>query len=264
MDNYVDERDYKIIEGDKYTFTVFPKIISMKCQVLFSDHKRLIIAFTGRPFPAWIWCADDASTNEMETAYKITTEALPLTDGYFYIMKYNLAEYFIQRSKEEGKALSIKTNMLAYDCQTPIQPSDIADGELHQCDINDIDEIVEFTDLFHKAIDMDQESLDTYRKNVEENIDKNCFFFWKNKEGKAVASCRLNLFSEPLMSVGAVYTKEEYRRKHYAQNLVYHVTMLVKEKGYIPTLYTDADYVASNACYEKIGYTLKGKVCRLG
>lgn len=25
-------------------------------------------------------------------------------------------------------------------------------------------------------------------------------------------------------------------------------------------LYTDADYVASNACYEKIGYVLRGKV----
>ena len=28
-------------------------------------------------------------------------------------------------------------------------------------------------------------------------------------------------------------------------------------------LYTDADYAASNACYEKIGYVLRGKLCTI-
>ncbi len=28
--------------------------------------------------------------------------------------------------------------------------------------------------------------------------------------------------------------------------------------------FTDADYKASNACYEKIGYVLRGKLCSIG
>jgi len=40
--------------------------------------------------------------------------------------------------------------------------------------------------------------------------------------------------------------------------------MKVKEAGCIPMLYTDADYAASNACYEKIGYVLRGKLCTIG
>ena len=28
-------------------------------------------------------------------------------------------------------------------------------------------------------------------------------------------------------------------------------------------LYTNADYKASNACYEKIGYEFKGKLCTI-
>lgn len=32
----------------------------------------------------------------------------------------------------------------------------------------------------------------------------------------------------------------------------------------MPMLYTDADYAASNACCEKIGYMLKGKLCTIG
>ncbi len=57
---------------------------------------------------------------------------------------------------------------------------------------------------------------------------------------------------------------EEYRRRHYAENLVYHVTKTVEQKGFLPMLYTDADYAASNACYEKIGYILRGKLCTIG
>lgn len=64
-------------------------------------------------------------------------------------------------------------------------------------------------------------------------------------------------------SVGLVYTREEHRRKHYAEQLVYQVTKMVQDAGYMPMLYTDADYVASNACYEKIGYILRGKLCTI-
>ena len=31
----------------------------------------------------------------------------------------------------------------------------------------------------------------------------------------------------------------------------------------MPMLYTDADYVASNACYEKIGFILRGNLCTM-
>ena len=44
----------------------------------------------------------------------------------------------------------------------------------------------------------------------------------------------------------------------------YQVTVKAKEAGYVPMLYTDADYAASNACYEKIGYVLRGKLCSIG
>ena len=39
--------------------------------------------------------------------------------------------------------------------------------------------------------------------------------------------------------------------------------MLAKNAGFTPMLYTDADYAASNACYEKIGYVLRGRLCTL-
>lgn len=67
-----------------------------------------------------------------------------------------------------------------------------------------------------------------------------------------------------LASLSSVYTFPAHRRKHYAENMVYQVTRIVKDTGAMPMLYTDADYAASNACYEKIGYVLKGKLCTIG
>ena len=44
----------------------------------------------------------------------------------------------------------------------------------------------------------------------------------------------------------------------------YQVSKMAKDAGYMPMLYTDADYAASNACYEKIGYALRGKLYTIG
>ena len=54
MDSYVDERDRKILENDKYTFFVLRRIMGGKCELLLTDHERLIVCFTGSPFPIWI------------------------------------------------------------------------------------------------------------------------------------------------------------------------------------------------------------------
>ena len=88
-------------------------------------------------------------------------------------------------------------------------------------------------------------------------------YLWKDEKGRSVASCKYAPAGD-MASINLVFTRPEYRRKHYAENLVYQVTMKVKEAGYVPMLYTDADYTASNACYEKIGYVLRGKLCTIG
>ena len=71
-------------------------------------------------------------------------------------------------------------------------------------------------------------------------------------------------YAGDMASLNMVFTRPEYRRKHYAENLVYQVTMEAKDSRYLPMLYTDADYAASNACHEKIGYILRGKLCSIG
>ncbi|MDE6667095.1 MAG: GNAT family N-acetyltransferase [Clostridia bacterium] len=263
MDNFVDERDYKLLENDKYTFFVLSRIMGGKCELLLTDHERLIVCFSCSPFPVWIWTSDEASEDDMDWAYQIAEENSLLDGEHRFNLKYDLAHYFIKRAAADNKKLSISTNMYAYDCSKLVKPTVIADGSIHHCNYDDVDELVDFLDLFHKELEIDQTDRNSYRLQAEEHINAGNMYFWKDSHGNNVASCKFTP-NWHMASIGLVFTRPEFRRKHYAENLVYQVTKLVMDAGYVPMLYTDADYIASNACYGKIGYILKGKLCIIG
>ena len=259
MDNFVDERDYKILENDKYTFFVLARVMGENCELLLTDHERLIVCFTGNPYPIWVWTPDDATEKEMERAYRLVAEHGLLNGANTFNLKYDLAAYFIKRSARDNKKMSISLNMYAYDCPEPVQPKIIADGVIHQCNRDDLEELVDFLDLFHKEIKNGQKDRNHYRLDAEKNINAGNTYFWKDGQGNNVASCKF-IPKGNMASLGFVFTRPEFRRKHYAENLVYQVTKRVRDAGYVPMLYTDADYTASNSCYEKIGYVLRGKL----
>ena len=262
MDSFVDERDYKLLENDKYTFFVLKNVMGDECHVLLTDHERLIICHSEHPFPVWVWTPDDATGEELAKAVELINEVLPVSDGYTYNMKYELAERFMKKASENGNQMYIKTNMFAYDCPEPKEPEEKARGEFHKCTMDDVETLVELYDLFYKEIDVDIQTLDDYRAKAEDGIPKGLYYLWKNPEGRYVASCNYRPNGD-MAVVGMVYTRVDERRKHYAENLVYGVTKTVKDMGCVPMLYTDADYAASNACYEKIGYIPRGKLCMI-
>ena len=262
MDKFANERDYAVLQSDKYTFFVLGRLLKGNNTLLLTDHERLIICFSCDPFPVWIWNADDATEEELEKAYSLCKENGLMDGKHRFNIKYELAEYFMKRALEDGVTFVIETNMFAYDNPAPIAPKDACEGSLHCCTEEDADALVEFMDLFHHDIDTDYETMEEYRKKAEVGIANKGLYFWKDASGRAVASCSWRPNGD-MAAIGLVYTRVEARRKHFAENLVYNVTIIVKEAGFTPMLYTDADYVASNACYEKIGYILRGKLCTI-
>ena len=263
MDNFVDERDFELLAQDKYTFSVLSRIIRGECEIRLTDHERMIICFTGQPYPVWIWTPDGASEDEFERAYQLAKELNVMDGEHRFNIKYELAEYFMDRAKKDGLDLKITTNLFAYDCPSPIAPSSVVDGKIHQCTKEDFDIMVDFFDMFHEAVGIDKESRETYRTYAENDIGKGSLYVWETEDGKYASSCNWHPVQD-MASIGLVYTRDEYRRRYYAEHLVYQVTKIAQEAGYLPMLYTDADYVASNACYEKIGYILRGKLCTIG
>lgn len=262
MDHAVDQRDFQLLAQDRYTFSVLSRVLHGQCRCVRTDHERFILCHTMRPYPVWLWTPDGISETEKEQAWQVAAETLPMAEGFRYNLKYELAEYFIARAKEEGIQAHIATNMFAYDCPEAIAPSNPTDGSLRVCTLADKEEAARLIFQFHDAVAADRMSLEDCRALAQQRIEDGGFFFWKNADGDVVACCSRTIH-DGLGCVGSVYTKPEHRRKHYAQQLVYQVTHMVAQQGFMPMLYTDADYAASNACYEKIGYVLRGKLCTI-
>ena len=263
MDNYADDRDYRLLENDRYTFSVLRRIIDKPCELLLSDHEKLIVCYSGKPYPVWIWTPDHTSAEEMDGAYSLAQKNGLFDGNHHFNVKYELAEHFIKRSSQDNRRMSITLNMFAYDCLNPIKPNITADGEIHRCTSDDIEEMTELISMFHEETGVDRKSAAEYRLDAENDIKDGNVYLWKNEHGYSVACCKFTPNGN-LASVHRVFTHPDHRRKHYAENLVYQATMKAREAGYVPMLYTNADYEASNACYKKIGYVLRGKLCSIG
>ena len=260
MDSFVNEKDFALLSQDPYTFEVLTRILKGECELIRSNHENLLVCHSESHYPVWIWTPDNAADEVKKSAWELVRGLRPLGSGYRYNLKYELAEYMIQAAAAEGTGAGILMNMLVYDCPSPILPEPVSDGELYCCTPDDEEEAAAMIPHFYTEIGEEEPSYEHCLEKVRDSIADKGFFFWKNKNGKTVACCSYKR-NDRFASISGVYTFPDERRKHYAQNMVYQVTRKVSEMEYIPILYTDADYRASNACYEKIGYILRGKLC---
>ena len=260
MDPFVNEKDFSQLDQDHYTFAVLTRILKGECELIRSNHKNLLVCHSASLYPVWIWTPDHATDEVKKAAWELVRDLRPLANGCGYNLKYELAEYFIEMAVGEGLSAGIARNMFVYDCPSPIPPDAVSDGGIHCCTMADAEEAAAIIPYFYTEIGEAGPSYEHCLESVRNDIASKSFFFWKNRNGKTVACCSCKLNGR-FARITGVYTFPDERRKHYAQNLGYQVTRKVSEMGYTPMLYTDADYQASNACYEKIGYILRGKLC---
>ncbi len=262
MDHFVDERDFRLLQEDPYTFFVLSRVLRGPCNCIRTDHQRFIFCHTTMPYPVWLWTPDDITPGEMEQLWQLAADCCPLDQGYRYNMKYGLADYFLRRARQTGLDCCIETNMFAYDCPQIITPSGQPGGILHRCTAEEAGEAAQMIWEFHEAIHADRTSRERCLATAREHIDGGGFYLWKTTAGETAACCALRP-DGPLGCVSCVYTRPAHRRQHHALHMVHQLTCLTAEQGLTPMLYTDADYAASNACYEKIGYVLRGKLCTI-
>ena len=262
MDNYADAKDFELLEQDKYTYSILSMVLKDKCDLVQTDHENIILCHSQAPYPVWLWTSDNCTDATKGTAWQLSAKYRPLSSGYRFNVKYDTAEYFIGKGRQENINVGIISELLAYDCPSPVEPDIVADGELYCCTTDDLTETVGLIKTFYTDIGEKHLSDEHYTEKAKDCINNKAFFIWKNALGETAACCSYDC-GDSLATMGCVYTMPKYRRMHYAQNLVYQVTKIAAENGFIPMLYTDANYPASNACYEKIGYIRRGRLCTI-
>ena len=261
FENQICPVDTSFLKVDEFTFSVLIRNLRGVCTLTITEGARVVICYSTSPFPVWIWVPDDASEEEMEQAYLLTKENFDLHLHRFNL-KYRLSDYFIARANKDGISLGIDTNMLAYCCPSPILPKKIAPGFLEVAGDEDVLFTAQFLKAFHEALNADRESDEGYLEKASNYISQKQFFYWN--DGKERVACCSYICSGDQCSIGNVYTLPSHRCKGFAANLIYAVSKRISESGYLPTLYTDADYIASNTCYTQVGFISKGKVCSIG
>ena len=250
-----------LLEEDKYTFSVLRSILTKKCEFILTDNEQYIICYSYKPFPIWVWTRDDITKEHAEKVYTILKEKSLLSEQYRFNLKPDFSKFLIDRAKIDGIEISVSLDLLAYECLFPIKPTKIAKGKLYKCTEEDVFELAELISSFHNEVGIDQKNKVEHVTDAQLLINEGNVYFWKDDAGNNVACCRYTPRDGELACIGLVFTQPEHRRKHYAENLVYAVTNIARKEGFIPILYTNADYPASNECYKKIGYEVKGKLC---
>lgn len=239
----------EILETDLINFSVLHSILQNTCTDIFTDHQNVIICYSYPPYPIWVWIKNiNIQKNIQEIAIclkKHFKENKFILTKDLYKKLQNIDDYFNNFVTE--------TTLISYKLDKINIIDKKCEGKARLAQINDLDYL---TILYH---DMQFEtlgfnlSLDICKQKVESLINQKSLYIWVNDNMEIVSLTSKNNFNI-YSKISSVYTLPKYRRQGYAINLVYYVCKNIIKDGLTPILYTDADYEASNICYQKIGF----------
>ena len=253
--------NHKIFSGtdfqkDKYLYNIVLKILTSPNLVLYSDEENYFICRSEKDCPTWIWTKenfDKTKVNEIEeliemyltenTKDKFTCKKelydLLVKDNFKYINKEDYFEMGFLRCREVKKPK---------ECDGYLSKAKEEDREiLEEYWYNDC----------HEMEDVEPITIEQAKEDVDAFLQDEKFYVLRNKNNKIVSMAYYNV-KEDQAKISHVYTPPEERRKGYSANLIYLVTKELLEKNYVPVLYTDYNYIASNKAYKNAGYEEEG------
>ena len=245
-----------LLGEDVCTFSMLARILGGKCTKTVTDHARVIMCLSVRPFPVWVWVAPDAQREELERIWGMLKAEFPPEEGFSYNVGLPLARVML----ESDPALRVTVGLLAYHCHEAIPPRKTPGGCLSHVAEGEMDLAAAWYSAMHAECALNEDiPFERAKQAVAEYASREAMLFWRDENGAPVAMCGVdeNKFGAYITHV---YTPPCARRKGYAGNLVYAVAKAQLKQGKTPMLYTDANYAASNACYTQIGFTLQGEL----
>ena len=254
--------DTGLLQRDAIDFSVLISILQGPCTDVFTDHQSVILCYSLAPFPVWVWVKDVEDRDAVAAVAECLKTHFPAAQGHTYNVTYPLLEK-LRKADPYFEALTVRMGLLSYRLYEIDPISYPCDGGMFPARREDMDLLAR---LWHDmSLEMENhEFTDDYcRERVGHHLDNGTLFTWRNSRDQVVALTS-KWADSGYCKLSSVYTLPQHRRKGYAINLVHRVTESVLEDGLIPILYTDADYTASNSCYQKIGYRQVGSLCTIG
>lgn len=244
-----------LMEGDSITYSVLIKILQGTCTDIFTDHEKSVVCYSCPPWPVWVWCRDLSLVKEIGACLK---ENFPVEQGYNIILSYELLEQ-LRQGDDYFRRAGNKMGLLSYrlDHINPIEYP--CEGDMDLVREEEVSSLIGVWQAMHMEMEGRQFTPEHCEETIRRMVREKNLFAWRLEDG-TIAALTGKGDQAPYSKITSVYTLPRHRRKGYAINLVHGVTKTILDDGLIPILYTDAGYEASNACYQKIGYKLVGRL----
>ena len=239
-------------QKDKYKFNIIFKNLPSPELELYSDEENYIICRGSKKWPTWIWTKDSfdkEKTNEIEELIKMY-----LTDNEKdkFTCKKELYDVLVERNFPYlNKDDYFEMGFLI--CHQTKKPKE-CDGVLSKPKEEDRNILEQY--WYNDNIEMngiEPITMEQAKQDVDGFLKDDKFYVLRNPQGKIVCMANYTI-TDNQAKLGHVYTPTEERKKGYAANLIYLMTNELLDKGLVPLLYTDYNYIPSNKAYINAGY----------
>lgn len=247
-----------LLKQDAITYSVLIKILQGECAHIFTDMKNSIVCHSGSPWPVWTWCRDVEDREAVAQIAGCLKENFPVEQDFDCILSYALLEK-LRETDAYFQTVNRGMGLLSYRLDHLRDINHSCGGSMGFVREGDIPSLIGVWQDMHMEMEGRSFTPEHCERSIRRRVEEKSLFAWRNDAGNIVALTGRG-DQEGYGKITSVYTLPEYRRKGYAINLVHGVTKTILQDGLIPILYTNADYAASNACYQKIGYTLVGQL----
>ncbi len=165
------------------------------------------------------------------------------------LLKFNNAKF------STDKHLSI------YKCEKLSDNFQFSHGKARLANISELNQLAEFSVMFTKEYDGNEESLESMKLMITNAITNDCLYVWEDEQICAMAVImKREHFDFP--EIGHVYTPNRHRSKGYSSSLVFKMTEDLLNEYDFCMLYTNGENPVSNRVFVKIGYDKTGDYVR--
>ena len=247
-----------LLKQEAITYSVLMKILQGECAHIFTDMKNSIVCHSGSPWPVWAWCGDVGNREAVVQIAGCLKENFPVEQGFDCILSCALLEK-LKETDAYFQTVNRGMELLSYRLDQLGDIGHPCEGSMGLVREEEIPSLISVWQDMHMEMEGRSFTREHCEQSIRQMVGEKSLFAWRNDAGSIVALTGRG-DQEGYGKITSVYTLPDCRRKGYAINLVHGVTKTILQDGLVPILYTDADYAASNACYQKIGYTLVGQL----
>jgi len=218
--------------------------------LLGSETGNYIIAQWNSAPILWVWTSNDITEKEKHEIIDFINENNEVNR---IILKKDIFDFL--------KPEMIKNKTIL---NTQINPHPLLKkeqkGELSKATMDELQIVALFLAQHIEETDNETHTLEELLQRAKELIENGNFYIWRDEGGQMASFARLNFDDDTIGRIDIVFTDRNKRCQGFAGMLVFTLSKMLIESGRMPMLYTDSEYIASNKCYQNVGFVVQDQL----